>query len=625
VFFLCLKLELQVNKKHYFIIVCLIIMAFTPVARGVLTGEALLTTVQETTFDYFWDFAHPTSGLAREGFTTSHNGDTCTTGGSGMGLMTIVVGVERGFVTRTDAANRILTMVSFLEDDATRYHGAWPHWFNGQTGATIPFTTKDNGADLVETAYLIQGMLTVRQYFDGADPVESEIRTRINRLWEEVEWDWFLNGGDTLFWHWSPDPGNGWQMNMLIRGFNETMITYILAIASPTYPIPASSYYDGWAGDAYANGKAFYGHRQWVGDDLGGPLFFTHYSFLGFDPRNKRDNYCNYFENNRNIALIHQAYSIDNPSGYVGYGADCWGLTASTNPWGYLAHSPTNDNGTITPTAAVSSIPYTPVESMLAMEHFYNDLGTDLWGTYGFRDAFNLTEDPDWYSNTWLAIDEGTIVPMIENYRTGLCWDLFMSNSEIQPALDAIGWATGSGSGLTVKYYEGSWTAVPDFDTLTPIFEDVASIPTASIRNADDDYGLRFSGYISIETAGTYTFHTTSDDGSQLTIDGTLVVNNDGLHGPAEVSGDITLSVGRHSIQVDYFEAIGGAVLEASYEGPGIAKQIIPVNVLFLCNLAKDLNNDCVVNLEDFAILAIDWLGSYDINDLAEMTSEWLL
>jgi hypothetical protein len=618
-----------VKNKHY-IIVILVGMSLASVVNGVLTGEALLTTVQETTFDYFWDFAHPVSGLAREGFTNSHDPNTCTTGGTGMGLITIVVGVERGFVSRTDAANRILTMVSFLEDSVTRYHGAWPHWFNGSTGATIPFSTYDDGADLVETAFLIQGMLTVRQYFDGANATETEIRTRIDRMWEEVEWDWFLRrsepgyeANEVLYWHWSPN--YGWQINLPIRGFNETMLVYILAIASPTYPIPASSYYNGWAGSGYVNGREFYGHRQWVGSDLGGPLFFTHYSFLGFDPRNKRDNYCNYFENNRNIALIHQAYSIDNPSGFVGYGADCWGLTASTNPLGYSAHSPTNDNGTITPTAAVSSLPYTPAESMLAMEHFYNDLGTDLWGMYGFRDAFNLTEDPNWYSDTWLAIDQGTIVPMIENYRTGLCWELFMSSPEIQPALDGIGWATGSGSGLSVKYYEGTWTAIPDFSTLTPVFEEIASIPTASIRNRDDNYGLRFTGYISIETAGVYTFYTNSDDGSKLYIDGTLVVDNDGLHGLTEVSGTVALGVGRHPIQTDYIEATGGARLEVSYEGPGIAKQIIPVNVLFQCDLTKDLDNNCNVTFDDFAMLASGWGTSYDPNDLIEMAAQWLL
>ena len=261
---------------------------------------------------------------------------------------------------------------------------------------------------------------------------------------------------------------------------------------------------------------------------------------------------------------------------------------------------------------------------MLALEHFYNDLGSSLWGTYGFMDAFNLTEDPDWYSSTWLAIDQGTIVPMIENYRTGLCWDLFMSNAEIQPALDAIGWVTGSGSGLNVKYYEGSWSAIPDFSTLTPVFEDVASIPTPTIRNIDDHYGLQFSGYISIGTAGTYTFYTNSDDGSNLYIDGTLVVSNDGLHGIQERSGVITLDIGRHQIQVDFFEAAGDAVLEASYEGPGLAKQIIPVNVLYQCNLTKDINNDCRITLDDFALLAYDWLNIYDFDDLLSMASQWL-
>jgi len=601
------------------VFIFLISMILSPVTNAVLTDDQLLTEVQETTFSYFWDFAHPVSGLSREGLT--HWSEICTSGGTGMGMMTIVVGVERGFVTRTAAAARLLTMLSFLEDDVTRYHGAWPHWFNGSTGATIPFSTNDNGADLVETSYLIEGMLTVRQYFDGADATETEIRTRINRMWEDVEWDWFLNGTDTLYWHWSPD--KGWIMNMPIRGFNETMIAYILAIASPTHSIPASCYYDGWASGGYANGKEFYGNRLWVGSNYGGPLFFTHYSFLGFDPRNKRDNYCDYFQLSRNIALTHQAYSIDNPLGFVGYGANCWGLTASTNPWGYSAQSPTNDNGTITPTAAISSIPFTPTESMLALRHFYEDLPS-LWWTYGFRDAFNLSENPDWYSGTFLAIDQGPIVVMIENYRTGLCWDLFMSNPEIQPMLDSIGWATVSGAGLTVKYYEGVWTLVPDFDTLTPVFEDVASIPTASIRNIDEYYGLRFSGYISIDTAGVYTFYTSSDDGSKLYINGALVVNNDGLHGSQERSGSISLTAGMHAITVDFFEATGGALLEASYAGPGITKQKIPVNVLFQCNLPGDINNDCHVDITDLRIMAADWLNDYTFVDFAEMAGSWL-
>jgi hypothetical protein len=413
----------------------------SPVASAAyngLTDDQLLEVVQQVTFQYFWDFAHPVSGLTREGYT--HAPDICTTGGTGMGLMAVVVGANRGFVTRTQAADRVLQMLTFLDESATRYHGAWPHWLHGSTGATIPFSPQDDGADLVETSYLVQGLLTVREYFDGADPVETEIRSRATAMWEGVEWDWFLRypGGQVLYWHWSPN--YGWAMNLPIYGYNETMITYLLAMASPTHPISPFSYYGGWASPAhYANPDTYYGYRQWVGPPYGGPLFFTHYSFLGFDPRYKSDAFGNYYENSRNISLIHRAYARENPAGHVGYNALAWGLTASTNPWGYLAHSPTNDNGTIAPTAAVSALPYTPAESLATIRFFLDTYGSQLWGAYGFRDAFHPGQN--WYSNTYLAIDQGPIMIMIENYRTGLCWKLFMRNPEIKPMLRSIGWS----------------------------------------------------------------------------------------------------------------------------------------------------------------------------------------
>jgi hypothetical protein len=218
------------------------------------------------------------------------------------------------------------------------------------------------------------------------------------------------------------------------------MIVYLLAIASPTHPVPKELYYNGWAGQSYVNGSTYYGYKQWVGEPLGGPLFFTHYSFLGFDPRDKSDKFCNYFENNRNITLINRAYCIQNPKKFPGYGELVWGLTASDNPSGYGAHSPLNDNGTITPTAAISAMPYTPNESIATMKNFYHTYGNKLWGEFGFRDAFNLSQN--WFASSYLAIDQGTIAPMIENYRTGLCWDMFMKNPEIPPMLDAIGWTT---------------------------------------------------------------------------------------------------------------------------------------------------------------------------------------
>jgi hypothetical protein len=408
----------------------------------VMTDEQLLASVQEAVFRYFWDYGHPVSGLAREGYGFGHGADVCTSGGTGMGLMAMCIGAERKFVTRAESAGRVLQILTFLEEKASRYHGAWSHWILGRTGATKPFSQYDDGGDLVETAYVVQGLLTVRQYFnDAKDPVETEIRRRATRMWEEVEWSWYRQQlrSDVLYWHWSPN--YDWKINMPIRGYNECMIVYLLAIASPTHPVPASCYDRGWAKSAdYANGNTYYGYRQWVGPEKGGPLFFTHYSFLGFDPRNKRDSYCNYFENSRNISLINRAYCTENPRGYAGHSALVWGLTASFNPWGYNAHSPTNDNGTIAPTAALSAMPYVPDESLATLKHLYHTYGKDLWGPFGFTDAFNLKEK--WFAPGYVAIDQGPIVIMIENYRTQLCWKLFMANPEIQPMLDAIGWTS---------------------------------------------------------------------------------------------------------------------------------------------------------------------------------------
>ena len=409
-----------------------------------MTDEELLTSVQEATFRYFWDNAHPVSGLIRE---RNHLKDRCTIGGTGFGIMAIMVGADRGFVTRDAAAERLLTILTFLEEKAERFHGVWSHWLDGITGEAVPFARSgdiraDDGADIVETSFLIQGMLTVRQYFDRDDPVENEIRRRITGLWRQVEWGWFLRypDGKRLYWHWSPN--YGWMMDHAIGGhFNECMITYLLAIASPTHPIPPECYHEGWIGDPeeYANGNEYYGYKQWVGWPKGGRLFFTHYSFIGFDPRGKSDGFCNYFDNSRNISLIHRAYSIENPNNFKGYGPLVWGLTSCDTPDGYRGLDPlTRDNGTIAPTAAISAMPYTPEESIATLKHYYHEYGDRLWGPFGFHDSFNL--DRDWFAKSYLAIDQGPIICMIENYRTALCWRMFMSNPEIEPMLEAIGW-----------------------------------------------------------------------------------------------------------------------------------------------------------------------------------------
>jgi hypothetical protein len=419
-----------------------------------LSDDELLTMVQEASFRYYWEAAHE-SGMIRENLPGRD--EIVATGATGFGIMTLLVGSERKFITRDEAVARVQKIVTFLEH-ADRYYGAWPHFLNGATGRRLPvFGMVENGGDLVETAFMMEGLLAARGYFDRTSESERNLRQHITRLWETVEWDWYRKQPDSeaIFWHWSPE--YTWYISHRLTGWNEVMIVYLLAVASPTHGVPASLYYSGWAGqspsavryrqsydkpipgDHYSNGDSYYGIKLDVGVAPGGPLFFTHYSYLGFDPRGIHDKYTDYFNNNQSIARINLAYCIENPGKHKGYGADNWGITASDGPSGYGAHEPkmTDDNGTMTPTGALSSFPYTPVESMRALKHFYRDLGQNLWDIYGFRDAFN--EDEHWIAPIYMGLNQAPIAIMIENYRTGLIWKSFMKNPEIHPMLDKIG------------------------------------------------------------------------------------------------------------------------------------------------------------------------------------------
>jgi len=406
-------------------------------ATATLTDEELLTKVQSQTFKYFYDYAHPISGMARERLGSEN---TVTTGGSGFGVMALIVGMERGFITRSQGITHLTKIISFLET-ADRFHGAWSHWIDGSTGHVIPFGTKDDGGDLVETAFMAQGLIAMRQYLNPVTPSEASLIARINTLYNGIEWDWYRRSGqNVLYWHWSPN--YAWDMNFQLRGYNETLITYIMAAASPTHTIPKIVYTEGYARNGgIINGKTFYGYVLPVGYDYGGPLFFAHYSFLGLDPRNLSDVYANYWTQNVNHSLINWKYCATNPKGYPNYSESCWGLTASDLPspdW-YGVSEPTNDRGTIAPTAAVSSLPYSPEQSMDAIRYFYYTVGDRLWGDYGFRDAFD--EQENWWASSYLAIDQGPEIVMIENYRTGLIWDLFMSAPEVQSGLTKLGFS----------------------------------------------------------------------------------------------------------------------------------------------------------------------------------------
>jgi hypothetical protein len=405
-----------------------------------------LDLVQKNTFKYFWEGAEPVSGLARERYHTNNiypenDKNVVTSGGGGFGVMAILVGIERGFITREEGRKRLEKNVSFLEK-ADRFHGAWPHWWYGETGKVKPFGKKDDGGDLVESSFMAQGLLCVRQFFKDGSASEKQLASRADKLWKEIDFNWYRNGQNVLYWHWSPN--YAWEMNFPVKGYNECLIMYILAASSPTHGVPEEVYHEGWAdkGKIVSPAEAF-GYKLQLkhqGDvPKGGPLFWAHYSYLGLDPRGLKDKYADYWQENQNQSLINYTWCVKNPNGFKGYGPNNWGLTSSYSVNGYSGHAPAKDRdlGVISPTAALSSMPYTPEQSISAMKHWYFDKKDKVWGKYGFYDAFSETDN--WYSKGYLAIDQGPIVVMVENYRSGLLWNLFMSSPEIQAGLKKLG------------------------------------------------------------------------------------------------------------------------------------------------------------------------------------------
>ena len=402
-----------------------------------LDEEELLTEVQQASFNYFYEYAHPVSGLARA--SMFRDPDVCAIGASGMGLFNVAVGINRGFITRDAGAELVLKELRFLSEKAQRFHGAFPHFINGETGRVIPFSRYDDGADIVETAFLMEGVLFAREYFSGTNADETEIRKLADGLWRDVEWDWFVTKSSStpaMIWHWSPH--YGWKENLYILGFNECQIVYVLALASPTHPIGARSYWDGWEWADYRSHLSEFGIHLDLGSRpaTGPPLFETQYSYLGLDPRRITFHGRSYFDHFRDFCHAQILYAESKSNVYKGYGP-LWGITASAGPDGYFAFAPgLRDEGTLAPTASLSAMPYVPDQSISCLLQMYRKYGSKLWGPFGFYDSFNLTRD--WVAKTYLCIDEGPIAPMIENYRSGLCWNVFMGSKEIQSVVKML-------------------------------------------------------------------------------------------------------------------------------------------------------------------------------------------
>jgi hypothetical protein len=405
-----------------------------------------LTYIQRQYFKYVWDAALPNSGLSRVRMVAEEpdrDKYTITTGSSGFGIAGIIVGIERRFISRREGIARLEKIAGFLER-SDRFHGMWPHWIDDQTGKTMPFanpTSKDNGGDVVESAFLAQGLIVARQYLLKGNKKEKALAAKYDKLWKEMEWSWYRKDNeDVVYWHWSPD--YGWEKNFPLQGYNECLAVYLLGAASPTYPISKETYYKGWARNgAILSDTTVYGIKPIVAHNSGkgfvGPMFWTAFSYVGFNPKGLKDELgINYFNVSAAQARIQQAYCIANPKGYKGYGANCWGFSAGYSVKGYKAHNTKNDLGVITPSGTLAAMPFAPEAVMPALKHFYYDLGDKLWGPYGFYDAYIASEDRVVYN--YLANNQCAVLPMIENYRTGLIWNLFMSAPEVSKGLKKL-------------------------------------------------------------------------------------------------------------------------------------------------------------------------------------------
>ena len=467
-----------------------------------LKDRELIDRLQRDTFRYMWEHTYAESGLAYEDSRNKATGQA-TTGGTGFGIAAIVAAAERGWVSREAAVERILKISYFLRDktDRKKLHGAFPHWLDGRTGRTFSFSEKDNGADLVETAFLMQGLLIARSYFNGEEPREAELRSVITELWRDVDWHWFSRGENNgLFWHWSPEHGFG--MDMKISGFNEAMVVYVLALGSPTYPISRDTAKFWYSTDEYQP-KTGNGYTIEAANAYAGCMFLSHYSFIGLDPRRMADSFVKqgYMVRNTTHALMNRAYCLESAPAEHQFSEGFWGLTSCDIKGGYRYQSAYNEVGTVAPTAALASMPYVPEYAMRVLWNIHDNYKKKMWGKYGPYDAFSLKDG--WFDNSYLAIDQLAIPCMVENYRSGLLWGLFMSIPEVQQGLRRMGV-------LPLAPTNGFTQVVVPMKA-----EEGGHVPDALDLRRHPDTGLYAVAY-SCEKNGVVTFTLTDADGKIL-------------------------------------------------------------------------------------------------------------
>ena len=402
-------------------------------------GDPYVDLTARLAFDYFWEQANPANGLVKD---RSTDGSAASIAAVGFGLSAITVGIDRGWITRAEGAGRVEATLDFF---ATCPQGEAPSGTCGYRGFFYHFLTMQSGVragtnelSTIDTALLLGGVLQVAEYFDGEG--EARIRELADTIWRRVEWDWATPRSPRVALGWRPEEG---FLPFDWRGYNEAMILYVLGLGSPTHPLSAGAW-DAWTATYPSDWQTHYGFTFLTFP----PLFGHQYSHVWIDFRGIQDEYMrekgsDYFENSRKATLAQRAYAIDNPRGWPNYGPNEWGLTASDDPPPaplYIARGAApvqNDNGTITPTAAGGSYAFTPAESREALRTFYARYRPTLWGPYGLRDAYNVALD--WTATDYLGIDQGPIVLMIENERTGAVWDAFTRHPDVQRGLERAG------------------------------------------------------------------------------------------------------------------------------------------------------------------------------------------
>jgi hypothetical protein len=401
-----------------------------------LTTEELLDELQERAFDYFWNEASTDNGLVKD---RTASWSPLKMAATGFGMSAICIGIDHGWVTREAGRERILTALHTLWEGPQGPEPAGNIGYKGLFYHFVDPVTVDRTWDCdlsgIDTALLFAGIIDAREYFSTTDPRDVELRALADSITRRADWT-FVFDGYALMLAWTPENG---LSPVRWLGYNEAMIMYLLAIGSPTHPIPDYAWQTWVSGYRW---RTYYGqsHVNFP------PLFGHQYSHCWVDFRGIQDDYMrtkgiDYFENSRRATLAARSYCIENPFGWTGYGENIWGLTASDDPdYGYIAHGAPpaqHDNGTITPTAAASSIAFAPEVVIPALHAMYDEYGARLWSTYGFKDAFNPTQD--WYATDYIGIDQGPIILMIENYRNGSVWNRVMQNEDIQRGLALAG------------------------------------------------------------------------------------------------------------------------------------------------------------------------------------------